>query len=131
MIMASHSRRPLGEYGAQAIRRELAVRGPAGVPSVRTIGRILERRGALDGGRRIRRPPPPPGWYLPEVAAGRAELDSFDMPVDEPVSKFTFYLASPPEGAAEGAENSACCELSFVTRAAYDEVRMTLLNWAR
>lgn len=39
--------------------------------------------------------------------------------------------ASTPEGAAEGAENSACCDLSFVTRAAYEEVRMTLLNWAR
>jgi hypothetical protein len=69
----------LGEYGAQAIHRELAVRGSAEVPSVRTIGRILERRGALDAGRRIRRPPPPPGWYLSEVAAGRAELDSFDI----------------------------------------------------
>ncbi len=25
------------------------------------------------------RTPPPAGWYLPEVAAGRAELDSFDI----------------------------------------------------
>ena len=24
-------------------------------------------------------PAPPPGWYLPDVAAGRAELDSFDF----------------------------------------------------
>jgi hypothetical protein len=69
----------LGEYGARAIHSELGARGPAVVPSVRTIGRILERRGALDAGRRIRRPPPPPGWYLPDVAAGRAELDSFDI----------------------------------------------------
>ena len=38
------------------------------LPSVRTIGRILERRGALDGRRRVRRPAPPPGWYLPDVA---------------------------------------------------------------
>ncbi len=68
----------LGEYGARAIHRELVARGHALVPSLRTIGRILERRGALDAGRRIRRTPPPPGWYLPEVAAGRAELDSFD-----------------------------------------------------
>ncbi len=68
----------LGEYGARAIHRELVARGHALVPSVRTIGRILERRGALDAGRRIRRPPPPPGWYLPEVAGDRAELDSFD-----------------------------------------------------
>jgi hypothetical protein len=49
------------------------------VPSVRTIGRILERRGALDGRRRMRRMPPPKGWYLPDVAGGRAELDSFDI----------------------------------------------------
>jgi hypothetical protein len=48
------------------------------MPSVRRIGRILERRGARDAGRRIRRPPPPPGWYLPPVALRRAELDSFD-----------------------------------------------------
>jgi len=69
----------LGEYGARAIHRELVARGHAVVPSVRTIGRILERRGALDARRRIRRPPPPLGWYLPEVGAGRAELDSFDI----------------------------------------------------
>lgn len=48
-------------------------------PSVRTIHRILERRGALDGRRRVRRPPPPRGWDLPDLAKGRAELDSFDI----------------------------------------------------
>lgn len=48
------------------------------MPSIRTIGRILERGGALDAGRRMRRSPPLPGWYLPEVARGRAELDSWD-----------------------------------------------------
>jgi putative transposase len=72
-------RSALGEYGARAIHSELVARRHAAVPSLRTIGRILERRGALDGGRRIRRNPPPAGWYLPEVAAGRAELDSFDI----------------------------------------------------
>jgi hypothetical protein len=46
---------------------------------VRTIGRILLRRGALDGRRRVRRPPPPPGWHLPDAAAREAELDSFDI----------------------------------------------------
>lgn len=69
----------LGEFSAPAIHRELPARGLTQVPSVATIGRILERRGALDGQRRVRRPPPPRGWYLPEVAAGRAELDSFDI----------------------------------------------------
>src|SRR5262249_28591465 len=51
----------------------------APLPSVRTINRILERRGALDGQRRTRRPAPPPGWHLPEVASRRRELDSFDV----------------------------------------------------
>lgn len=72
----------LGEYGAAAIRRELIARrdaAPTPVPALRTIGRILERRGALDARRRVRRPAPPAGWYLPEVAARRAELDSFDV----------------------------------------------------
>jgi putative transposase len=70
---------PLGEYGAAAIQRALLADGGSEGPSLRTIGRILERRGALDGRRRVRRPAPPKGWYLPEVAAGKAELDSFDI----------------------------------------------------
>jgi hypothetical protein len=70
---------PLGECGAVAIHRELQRRGVAVLPSVRTIGRILRRRGALDGQRRVRRPPPPSGWYLPRVAARKAELESFDF----------------------------------------------------
>src|SRR5918996_2664066 len=52
----------LGEYGARAIHGELAARRLPRGPSVRTIGRILARRGALDAGYRIRRPPPPLGW---------------------------------------------------------------------
>ena len=68
----------LGEHGASAIQRELVERGSTQVPSVRTIGRVLERRGALDGRRRIRRPAPPAGWYLPELAARAVELDAFD-----------------------------------------------------
>lgn len=68
----------LGEQGAVAIWRSLHEQGVADVPAVRTIGRILERGGALEGRRRVRRPAPPPGWYLPAVAAHEAELDSFD-----------------------------------------------------
>lgn len=71
--LSQHS--ALGEFGADAIRREL--HGDS-VPSRRTIGRILERHGCLDGRKRIRRPPPPSGWYLPEVAARSCELDAFD-----------------------------------------------------
>jgi hypothetical protein len=61
----------LGEFGAAALRRALVDRGATPRPTIRTLGRILERR-------RVRRPAPPPGWYLPDVAARRAELDSFD-----------------------------------------------------
>jgi hypothetical protein len=69
----------LGEYGARAIREALVDRRdlPWPVPSLRTIGRILERHGALDR-RRRRTPAPPPGWYLPAVREWQAELDSFD-----------------------------------------------------
>jgi hypothetical protein len=74
-----HDHSDLGEFGAAAIGRELLQRGLAAPPSLRTIGRILERRGALDARRRVRRPAPPVGWYLPEVAAHRAELDAFDI----------------------------------------------------
>lgn len=69
----------LGEQGAVAIWQELQRRTLAQPPSVRTIGRILERRGVLDGRKRSRRPPPPCGWYLPEVATGAGELDQFDV----------------------------------------------------
>jgi transposase-like protein len=69
----------LGFYGAEAIRDELACRGVQPLPAVRTINRILQRRGAFDGQQRHRRPPPPPGWYLPDLAARRVELDSFDV----------------------------------------------------
>lgn len=68
---------PLGECGAAAIRAAWPV-GRAAVPSLRTIGRILGRCGLLDGNVRARHPAPPRGWYLPAVAAGQAELDSFD-----------------------------------------------------
>ena len=69
----------LGAIGADAIRQALVDQGVAKVPSVRTINRILGRRGALDGRKRTRRSPPPTGWYLPAVAARRVELDSIDI----------------------------------------------------
>jgi hypothetical protein len=69
----------LGEFGAMAIHRELTARSFSSLPAVRTIGRILARRGVLDARRRQRRRPPPRGWYLPMVAAGDAELDSLDV----------------------------------------------------
>jgi transposase len=69
----------LGAIGAAPIRQALQEQGVMALPSLRTINRILARRGALDGRRRTRRPPPPRGWYLPEVAAAKAELDSFDI----------------------------------------------------
>lgn len=68
----------LGEYGAAAIHRALQEQGRTDVPCERTIGRILARRGALDGNRRRRTPAPPPGWYLPDLAGRRTELDSWD-----------------------------------------------------
>lgn len=69
----------LGAIGADAIRQQLLEQGVAAVPSLRTINRILGRRGVLDGRTRIRRPPPPRGWYLPDLARAKVELDSFDI----------------------------------------------------
>ena len=69
----------LGEYGAEAISAALRAEGLKSVPSRATVHRVLARHGVLDGVRRRRRPPPPKGWYLPNVAKGQAELDSFDF----------------------------------------------------
>jgi hypothetical protein len=33
----------------------------------------------MGGLHRQRRPAPPQGWYLPDLADGKAELDSFDF----------------------------------------------------
>lgn len=71
-------RSPLGEFGAEAILRELQAQQASGTPSSRTIGRILQRHGVLDGRRRVRRPAPVRGWYLPRLATAQVELDSFD-----------------------------------------------------
>jgi hypothetical protein len=47
---------------------------PSGCPTA-----VSSHRGAIADTRRRRRPPPPRGWWLAEVAAGLAELDSFDL----------------------------------------------------
>jgi putative transposase len=73
----------LGFVGAQAIHEALSQLGrELRLPSVRTIGRILRRKGLLDGQRRVRRAAPPPGWYLPALAKQHVELDSFDVVED-------------------------------------------------
>jgi hypothetical protein len=69
----------LGAVGAAVIRQELLSGGLGPVPSVRTINRILGRKGALDGRQRTRRPAPPAGWYLPDLAGRKAELDCIDI----------------------------------------------------
>lgn len=69
----------LGEYGADAIAQALRGRSAAKAPSRATIHRVLARCGALDGHGRQRRPAPPKGWHLADLAAGQAELDSFDF----------------------------------------------------
>ena len=73
----------LGEYGPDAIG--LALQDDSSVqqvPARVTIYRVLARHGVLDGVHRQRRPAPPKGWYLPDLAAGRVDLDSFDFIVD-------------------------------------------------
>jgi hypothetical protein len=77
MQLRAHS--VLGEYGADAIDRALRQERGNEVVSRSTINRVLRRHGATDAHARVRRPAPPKGWYLPEVAAGRAELDCFDF----------------------------------------------------
>ena len=72
----------LGGFGAEAVAAELRRQAVPNPPCARTIHRILERCGALDGGQRTRRPAPPRGWYLPDLAAARAELDQFDLVED-------------------------------------------------
>ncbi|MGH8525534.1 MAG: hypothetical protein ACREXY_15415, partial [Gammaproteobacteria bacterium] len=69
----------LGEYGADAIERALQEECSQLEVSRATINRVLKRHGATDAHVRVRRPAPPKGWYLPEVAAGRAEVDCFDF----------------------------------------------------
>lgn len=70
----------LGFYGAQTIADTLRAEGTRlQLPSVRTIGRILQRHGVLDGRRRLRRPAPPPGWYVPALHLRQGEVEAFDV----------------------------------------------------
>jgi len=69
----------LGEYGADAIERALQQEHFEPGVSRATINRVLRRHGATDAHGRVRRAAPPKGWYLPEVVAGRAEVDCFDF----------------------------------------------------
>jgi hypothetical protein len=69
----------LGEYGADAIERALQEEAAGTLVSRATINRVLKRHGVTDHHTRIRRAAPPKGWYLPQVAAGQAELDCFDF----------------------------------------------------
>lgn len=70
----------LGFYGAQTIADTLRAEGTLlPLPSVRTIGRILQRHGVLDGRRRLRRPAPPPGWYVPALHLRQADVEAFDV----------------------------------------------------
>ena len=70
----------LGEYGPDAISLALHEGGSVQrVPERTTIYRVLARHGVLDGVHRQRRPAPPKGWYLPALANGQAELDTFDF----------------------------------------------------
>lgn len=77
-VLREHS--VLGEYGPDAIGLALQTEDEIErVPSRSTIYRVLARHGALDAVHRQRRPAPPKGWYLPDLASGQAELDSFDF----------------------------------------------------
>lgn len=68
----------LGEAGAIAIQAAWGA-STLPCPSVRTIGRILARRGAVAPPGRRRQLAPPPGWHLPRVHAGACELELFDF----------------------------------------------------
>jgi len=79
----------LGEFGPDAIGLALGEEMSDGaVPSRATIHRVLERHGVLDAVRRQRRAPPPKGWYLPGLAQGDVELDTFDFIEDLRIKGF-------------------------------------------
>ena len=70
----------LGFSGAQSIHEALQkLEEQIASPSVRTIGRILRRKGLLDRPRRIRNAAPPAGWYLSGLVGRSVDLDCFDV----------------------------------------------------
>ena len=70
----------LGEYGPDAIGLALRENDALEqVPARTTIYRVLARHGAARWRASTTPPAPPKGWYLPDLAVGRAELDSFDF----------------------------------------------------
>jgi hypothetical protein len=82
---------PLGEHGADAIRREMQQCGCPFLPSRPTINRILKRHGMFDGRRRKRFAPPPTGWYLKPLAKKLAEMDLFDYVEDLCIAGGTIF----------------------------------------
>lgn len=111
----------LGFVGAQAIHDALRERAAwGGLPSVRTLGRILRRQGLLDGQRRVRRAAPPPGWYLPALAQQQAELDSFEVVADlrmESLGLFQLFTTRALGGALADAWPAKVASTSFILQA--------------
>src|SRR5258706_2795314 len=82
----------LGVIGALSIHEALqASKEVRSIPSVRTIGRILQRQGFLDRQRRIRNASPPAGWYLPGLAGRSVDLDCFDVVEDLRMDGFGLF----------------------------------------
>src|SRR5258706_3931953 len=82
----------LGFSGALSIHEALqGSKEVRSIPSVRTIGRILQRQGFLDRQRRIRNASPPAGWYLPGLAGRSVDLDCFDVVEDLRMDGFGLF----------------------------------------
>jgi transposase len=71
-------RSDLGEFGAEAIQREMEKFGGNMIPARATINRILQRNGFLDGKHRRRFMPPPKGGYWSNNEQQHIEVDQFD-----------------------------------------------------
>ncbi|MEO7725389.1 MAG: hypothetical protein ABIU29_12010 [Chthoniobacterales bacterium] len=74
----------------------------------------------LDAQPRVRRAAPPVGWYLPAVAAGLAEIDSFDVIEDlrmEGFGLFQVFTARALWGPAASAWPAQVASTSFILEA--------------